>query len=255
MRSDDLPSYSHSGDTVPVSSLPPMIAVVGCDGSGKSTLTELLGLWLAEFRPTTVCHLGKQSGNIGRALARIPLLGPKLEHSIYKKAKKAQTEKGPSLLTAVGIYAFTIRRVRRFHRMMRLRKAGNTIIADRFPQVEVPGPMDGPGLGHAQPNGVIGWLARRERRKLEGLAACLPDLVIRLNVSLKVAQARKPDHRPSSLARKIEDLSRLTFQGAPILELNADAPLETVVAEAKAAIVKLLEARYGPMIPMAPGSR
>jgi len=231
------------------SPLPPMIAVVGCDGSGKSTVTEMLGGWLARFQPTAVCHLGKQSGNMGRTLARLPLLGARLERSVYKKAKTAETREGPGVATAVGIYAFTIRRERRFRRMMKLRRAGNLIITDRFPQVEVPGPMDGPGLGNARTTGLVGWLARRERRKFDAMVAHLPDLVIRLNVSLQVAQARKPDHRPASLARKIDALSCLTFQGAPIVELNADEPLETVEAKAKAAIAQMLLSRDGLMIP------
>ncbi len=237
------------------SSLPPMIAVVGCDGSGKSTMTQMLHDWLAQFQPTAVCHLGKQSGNIGRALAQLPLFGARLERSIYKKAKAAQTEQGPGLAAAIGIYAFTVRRERRFRRMMKLRRAGHLIITDRFPQTEVPGPMDGPGLGNARSTGLVDWLARRELRKLNTMVAYLPDLVIRLNVSLDVAQTRKPDHRPSSLARKIGDLSRLTFQGAPIVELDADAPLQEVQNGAKAAIAELLKTRYGVTVPMHPPAR
>ncbi len=237
------------------SALPPLIAVVGCDGSGKSTITEVLQAWLTEFQPTVVCHLGKQSGNIGRTLARLPLLGRGLERSLLKKAKTAQTEKGPGLATALVIYAFTLRRGRRFRRMLKLRQSGKTIITDRFPQVEVPGPMDGVGLGNARPTGLVGWLARSERRKFDAMVAHHPDLIIRLNVSLDVAQARKPDHRGAALARKIGDLSRLTFQGAPIVELNADEPLETVEAKAKAAIAEFLEARYGVIVPAARTSR
>mgnify|MGYP001760666552 CR=1 FL=1 len=69
--------------------LPPLIAVVGCDGSGKSTVTEALCAWMNARRPTRICHLGKQSGNIGRAIARLPLLGGKLDKSIHAKAQKA----------------------------------------------------------------------------------------------------------------------------------------------------------------------
>lgn len=231
-------------------SLPsPIIAVVGCDGSGKSTLTSILAAWLSESRPTVICHLGKQSGNIGRALGRLPLLGSKLEGSIEKKTKAARTEAGPSLAVAIGIYAFTVRRTRRFRRMMKLFRAGNTIITDRFPQIEVPGRMDGPGLDHARSDGIIGWLSRRERQHFAEMVAHLPDLVIRLNVSLDVAKARKPDHRPSALAYKIDALSRVSFQGAPIVEVNADEPLEAVEAKAKAAIAQLFQSRYGLIIP------
>ena len=229
-----------------------MIAVVGCDGSGKSTVTELLGAWLAGFRPTAVCHLGKQSGNIGRALARLPLLGPGLERSIRKKAKTTTTERGPGPATAIVVYAFTMRRVRRFRRMMALRRAGNIIITDRFPQTEVPGPMDGPGFGNARADGLVGWLSRRERRRFDAMVAHPPDLVIRLNVSLDVARARKPDHRPAALARKIDDLARLRFAGAPVVEIDADQPLETVLSNAKSAIAALLHRRLGLVVPVSP---
>lgn len=231
--------------------LPPLIAVVGSDGSGKSTLTHELQSWLAEFHPTVVCHLGKQSGNMGRSLARLPLLGRKLEKTIEKKTGKAKTDQGPDLVTAIGIYGFVLRRVGRFQQMLRLRKAGNLIIADRYPQLERPGPMDGLGLDNAQTTGIIGMLARSERRKFTAMVAHLPDLVIRLNVSLDVALTRKPDHVAESLARKIADLSHLTLQGAPIVDIDADAPLATVLANAKAAIAQMLDAKYGIKVPTA----
>ena len=229
----------------------PLIAIVGCDGSGKSTMTEVVQVWLTEFQPTVICHLGKQSGNMGRSLARLPLLGSRLERSIRTKAQSAQTTAGPDLATAIGIYAFAVRRARRFRRMIRLRHSGKAIVADRFPQIEVPGPMDGPGLGNARSTGAIGWLARRERRKFASMVAYKPDLVIRLTVSLDVACARKPDHPRASLARKISDLSRLTFPGVKVVEIDADAPLPSVHGEAKIAIARLLQAKYGIVVPLA----
>lgn len=234
---------------MPPSPLPPIIAVVGCDGSGKSTITEALQNWLAKARPTVVCHLGKQSGNIGRAIARLPFFGNRLEKSLHEKAQTAQSDQGPGLAATLGIYVFTIRRVRRFRRMMRLRQAGNTIIADRFPQLDLPGTMDGLGLSNARSTGLVGWFARRERHHFEAMVANRPDLVIRLNVSLDVAHARKPDHRRAALARKIEQLSHLTFEGAPIVEIDAEQPLATVKATAEAALAAFLETRQDGHIP------
>jgi thymidylate kinase len=225
-------------------SLPPLIAVVGCDGSGKSTVTEALRLWMNARQPTRICHLGKQSGNIGRRIARLPLLGGKLDKSIHAKAQKAQTDKGPGVLAAMVIYMFSMRRVRRFGRMMKLWEGGHAIIADRFPQLGVPGPMDGLGLagagGGGGGGGLVGWLARSERRRYAAMVVNAPDLVLRLNVSLEVALARKTDHRASSLARKVADVPRLTFEGAPIVEIDADLPLEQVLAQARAAIERRL---------------
>lgn len=220
---------------------PPLIAVVGCDGSGKSTLTEELRDWLGKDRPAVICHLGKQSGNIGRVIARLPMLGGRIDKSIHATARKAQGEKGPGLLAALVIYAFALRRFRRFRRMTRLREEGHTIIADRFPQLAVPGPMDGPGLAAARKGGLVGLLAASERRMFERMVAQAPDLVLRLNVSLEVAAARKPDHRFTSLARKVADVPRLQFGSAPIVELDAEEPLEQVIARAHAAIGAMLK--------------
>lgn len=232
-----------------MTSEPPLIAVVGCDGSGKSTLTQALQASVEQRRPTVICHLGKQSGNVGRALARMPLLGTRIDKSIHTRSQAAQGSKNPGLLAALVIYAFALRRARRFRRMIRLRRAGNAIIADRFPQLEVPGSMDGLGLSAAPAAGLVGLLATAERRLFETMAAQAPDLVLRLNVSLDVAAARKPDHRLASLARKVADVPRLRFGGAPIVDLDANLPLEQVLARAQAAIETLLEGRDGDTIP------
>lgn len=223
--------------------LPPLIAVVGCDGSGKSTVTAELLSWLGKQQPTAVCHLGKQSGNVGRAIARWPLFGGRLDKSIKKRSRKAEGKKGPGLLAALVIYAFLLRRKRRFVRMMGLRAKGYTIIADRFPQLELTRAIDGPGLSGATAGGLVGYLAAAERRAFVNMVAQAPDLVLRLNVSLDVAVARKPDHDYSALARKVAVVPRLRFGNAPIVELNADAPLDQVLSQARAAVSDLIANR------------
>lgn len=220
--------------------LAPLIAIVGSDGSGKSTVGEALLVWLKAQRPTELHHLGKQTGNIGRAIARWPIVGQRLDKTIAKTSGTARDPKGPSILTASIIYVFSMRRVRRFKQMLKDRRRGITILADRFPQTAVPGPMDGLGLGKVGTSGIVGFLARRERRHYEWMEAYRPTLVIRLNVDLATALARKPDHRPSSLKTKIEDVPRLTFDGAPIVDLDSTRPLDEVIADAKAAIRRAL---------------
>jgi thymidylate kinase len=219
----------------------PLIAIVGSDGSGKSTVGELLLAWLQESRPTELCHLGKQTGNIGRAIAKWPILGSKLDKAIAAKAGKAQDSKGPSTLTALIIYLFSMRRVRRFRRMLAIRRKGVTVLADRFPQIEVPGPMDGLGLAKAAEGGALARaLARRERRHYEWMTGYRPTLVLRLTVDLATAFARKPDHRYASLQTKIDHVARLSFGGAPIVDIDATLPLDEVIRQAKQAITDAL---------------
>jgi len=63
--------------------------------------------------------------------------------------------------------------------------------------------------------------------------------VIRLKVDLATAIARKPDHRATSLETKINDLARLDFGGAPIVDIDATEPLDRVLDQARRAIAGL----------------
>ena len=220
--------------------LAPLIAIVGSDGSGKSTVGEALLPWMRELRPTELHHLGKQTGNIGRAIARWPLVGRRLDRSISRTADNARDAGGPGAIAALVIYGFSMRRVRRFRRMLAARRRGIAILADRFPQTAVPGPMDGLGLAEPGTGRLQRRLARRERAQYDWMERFPPDLVLRLNVDLATALARKPDHRPSSLERKVRDVPCLTFNNARIVDLDATLPLDTVIARAKAAILEVL---------------
>lgn len=221
----------------------PLIAIVGTDGSGKSTVATALLTWMQEQRPTELHHLGKQTGHIGRAISRWPLVGRRLDTTIVRKAGIAADSEPPGTLAALIIFAFSMRRVRRFKRMLAARARGVAILTDRFPQTAVPGPMDGLGLARARDAWLPRWLAGRERAHYAWMERFTPDLVLRLNVDLATALARKPDHRPASLATKITDVPRLAFNGAPIVDLDATRPLDEVIAGGKAAIAAVLRRR------------
>lgn len=227
--------------------LAPLIAIIGCDGSGKSTVSEAVLDWVRRFGPAEAAHLGKQSGNIGRALARLPLIGNALDRLIAKKTDSTRAQrdkKTPGLFTALVIYAFSLRRLRRFKRMLAMRHRGLIIVTDRFPQLDLPGAYDGTGLSVAAPgNALVRWLARRERVLYEWMTSYRPDLVLRLNVDLDTACARKPDHRRELLAEKVAATPLLTFNGAPIVEIDSTRPLPEVLAAAQEAVSRALIAR------------
>ncbi len=228
--------------------LPPLIAVVGCDGSGKSTVSEDLLLWIKGYGPAAAAHLGKQQGNTGRSLANLPLVGSRLGRYIERKAstvrKSRTSNKAPDIFPALVMYAFTLRRVRRFKRMLALRQQGLIVIADRYPQLDFPSAFDGPDMSvNAKGSQFVHSLAQREQAAFEWMTSYRPDLVIRLNVDLDTAHSRKPDHRREALQRKIEITPRLTFGGATVAEIDANQPLSAVLAAARAAVAHTLEER------------
>jgi thymidylate kinase len=213
------------------SQMAPLIAIVGCDGSGKSTLAGDMSALLNERRPTQVCYLGLGSGEIGNRIKRWPLIGPALEHHLARKAAQTRTRDAriPGLLTAMVVFGFSILRLRRFRHVLALRRHGITVITDRYPQIEVPGFYDGPGLSAARAGSrPVAWLAERERRMYIWMASFRPDIIIRLNVDAATAFARKPDHKFELLRAKVEVTPLLRFNGARIIELDARERYEDV---------------------------
>ncbi|WP_409282254.1 nucleoside triphosphate hydrolase [Pseudomonas putida] len=233
--------------------LAPVIAFVGCDGAGKTTVSDAILAWMRESQPTESCHLGIQSKALGEKLASLPMVGGKLKRLIAKHspppepAADAPTRqpKAPSTLAAMAIFALSVRRWRRYQKMMALRKNGIAIIADRFPQIAVAKmKIDGPGLSHLPQRNAIGrLLARCERLLYCYMVSYRPDVVIRLNVDLETAYRRKPDHRYASLASKIALVPALEYQGSPIVDLDSTQPLDQVIARAKQEITTHLARR------------
>jgi thymidylate kinase len=231
----------------------PMIAIIGCDGSGKSTVSEQVLLYAGKYGPAALAHLGKQAGNVGRALSNLPLIGGLFGKLISRKVasvnKSRAKNKTPGILPALVMYAFAIRRVRRFRRMLALREQGLIIITDRFPQLDFPKAFDGPELNAGvKGNFFVRWLARREHAAFEWMTSYKPDMVIRLNVDIDTAMERKPDHIREALMKKIAITPQLTFQGAPIVDIDTTQPLQDVVAEANAAVARIMTERgYQPI--------
>src|SRR3546814_916204 len=226
-------SSAANGTTSDRAVLSPLIAIIGCDGAGKSTVGAHVLAFVRDYCPATTAHLGKQSGNLGRALAHLPLIGTWIGRAIRRKSEHVRNHrsknKTPGVLPALVIGAFTLRRVLRFRRMLALRRQGLIVVADRYPQLEVQGAYDCPGLSaSAEGSRLARWLAARVHAAFVWMTSYRPDLVIRLNVDLNTACARKPDHDRESLARKIASTPLLLFNGAHIVDLDANQPLAEI---------------------------
>jgi energy-coupling factor transporter ATP-binding protein EcfA2 len=234
-------------DTVPVRRsvsrnvvLAPCIALVGCDGSGKSTLARDLTALLDPEAPTRSIYLGLGTGDLGRGIGRIPLVGTLLERFLTVTASKAHAgadKRLPGLATALVMYAFSLARRRRFRQVLALRRRGIRVISDRYPQAELPGRFDGPGLTWTRRgSAVVERLADRERHLYEAMAAYRPTLVIRLNIDVDTALARKADHRRDLLETKLAMVPTLKFGGARIVDVDATRPYPDVLAAVHALV-------------------
>jgi thymidylate kinase len=239
------PGVKSQSPLPPIQYLPRVIAVTGCDGAGKSTVSEDLVAHLAETRSVQWLYLGQSSGNIAEWIRGLPLIGPPLGRYLVGKANRAHSKKTttPDTATTVVIYILSQWRAHKFRKMLRLTRKGTIVVTDRYPQAEVAGfYFDGAGLGAVNVESWLGRkLAAREQRLYQWMASHLPALVIRMNIDADTAHARKPDHKLSMLQDKVKVIPGLHFNDANILDLDGRDPYAQVLAAAVEAVNTALE--------------
>jgi len=218
----------------------PLVAIIGPDGAGKTTTAH----YLCSVLPNSqYAYLGLGSGALGQKIRQFPWVGPILERCLSAKAARARTpgERIPGPFTAGVIYLFGRLRKRRFLQMLKVRESGRLVICDRYPQAQITGLNDGPGLAAASAGGwLTAWLARCERDLYSEMALIPPTLVIRLNVDARTAWSRKPDHDLALIERKVAATAALTFPGARVVEVDARLPQAEVQAICRHIIERLV---------------
>lgn len=222
--------------------LAPLIAVVGSDGSGKSTLSADLLAHIQQTRPAESGYLGLGSGEQGRRIGRWPIIGPALHRFLDGIADRLREPAEPIPGYLAARYALNKSRKRRakFDALLAQRRAGKVIVTDRYPQIEVPGLHDGPILAGIATSPRLAAIQAEERALYTEMAAYRPTLVIRLHVDVGTVMARKPDHDRALISRKVETVALLTFNGAPIVDIDATIPYAEELALAKAAVDRAL---------------
>lgn len=229
--------------------IPGLIAVVGCDGTGKSTLSLDLVAILNQYRVTERRYLGLVSGEDGNKIKRLPLIGVWLERYLATRASRTQnmSPRSPALWVACIMYLFSLRRRAKFRRVLHLSQRGVLVISDRYPQAEISGfHYDGPGIGVERvTDGFMRRLAKRENRLYQQMALYRPELIIRLAVDIDTAFLRKPDHDYGELRDKISVMERINYNDATIIELDATAPYCEVLDKALDAVFSVADIAPG----------
>ncbi|MFN3960405.1 MAG: hypothetical protein ACK4NP_10875 [Parvularculaceae bacterium] len=217
--------------------LAPLIAIVGADGAGKSTLSADLIDHIRRTRPAEAGYLGEGSSVTGRKIGRLPIIGATLKKRLESVADQLRDPAAPIPGLIAARYALhrSQKRRRRFEGLLEKRRRGVVIVTDRYPQAETPGLHDGPILAGIATTPALVRIKARERAIYEEMAAYAPTLIIRLHIDIDTALARKPDHDRTLVAMKIASLPALTFNNAPIIELDASMDYDLVRARAIAA--------------------
>jgi thymidylate kinase len=182
-----------------------VIAIVGADATGKSTLVTETGRWLGEVFTTKVIHTGKPPSswltapaNVALALAR-KLMASRGSSRLNRQAASDDANpalhnfKGlPSLLYALRLVVLAWDRQRLILKNRRRAAQGEIIVCDRYPS-RIIGAMDSPRLVEAPLKtgpvaSIYNRLARLEKQLYQQIPP--PDIVLKLRVSLETAKKR-----------------------------------------------------------------
>jgi thymidylate kinase len=181
-----------------------VIAIVGADASGKSTIVSETGGWLSKSLLVRIIHAGKPSTSLATAPINILLhlsrsFWPKRQQMVKANLSSSDHENSStstrgtaSLLYAFRAVALAWDRKNLLLKSWRAAAKGEIIICDRYPSNNL-GAMDSPRLkenlldvGWQSP--IINLTARLEQRIYRQIPP--PDLVIRLQVSVETAKER-----------------------------------------------------------------
>lgn len=227
-----------------------LIALVGIDGSGKSTQTADLTKWLQWKISTPLFYLGSKQPSWMSELSYLVFRIFRRSHSILSNRIGGDNFLANLLVRfrsffLASHFLFIGRdRYRRYRLAKKLSDKGSIVIFDRFPFFS---PLDGPEIRTRLKND-IGFVTRKlaniEKimyRKFDYL-----DLLIILNVKPEDSVLRKPDHPLETIQAKFNAINRLKDE----LETNkrnfvwttieSDQPLDKVLLDIKREVWKTL---------------
>jgi len=242
----------HSGGAV--------IAFVGADATGKSTLVAETERWLGKVFAVRKVHVGKPPTSMLTVLFNVTLplvrrMMPQLRRSQIqtqsneKKSSQGSVKAQSSLLYGLRALSLAWDRYRLLRKVERARAHGVLVICDRYP-TEQTGAMDSPRLKEkAGKRGLkislFNWLSRQEQKLYSRMPS--PDIVIKLKVSLAMAKKRNQERIKGD--KDTDEFIELRHRSARewhkngtkhLFEINTDEPLPETIRNTKKAIWEAL---------------
>lgn len=229
-----------------------IVAIMGVDGSGKSTSVRTIRSWLAPKIDVMPIYFGTGDGKPTWALRPLKIVMPLVARMFGRgrghgasggshAGRKTSGDAPGRLYSALLIvWAAAVALDKRIKLAMAHRGAnrGLVVLTDRYPQNQIVGFNDGPLLNRLAI--VPGWLRRFEDDVYALAGRLRPSLVIKLVVSPDTAAQREPEINPAVMRERIAALQRLEFTGVRIVHVNAEQPLPEMIRTIKQEIWRLL---------------
>jgi thymidylate kinase len=211
-----------------------IVAFVGAEATGKSTLVAETSHWLGKVFNLYSVHLGKPKST---ALTFLPNLALPLLRSVASPDRMSSVvktgeskERQPSLLYAIRAVLLAWDRYQLALKVRRDVVNGKLVICDRYPSPIV-GAMDSARLNVPETGGLknklLRYLANQENRLYEQIPP--PDIVVRLSVPVDVAMERNQNREKHEdedyVFRRHTTVDVPSFPKAKTIELNSNRSL------------------------------
>jgi len=227
-----------------------VLALVGADGAGKSTVVRELTHWLGwrlnvqtfymgTTRPSRLTKfLGSISSFVGLPYAVCRRAFGDKHFVTRRTAELAQTAQ------YIRLVGQGRDRYRRYCAGRQKAARGSIVIFDRYPlhNVHLFGrTMDGPRIAALHGDELRG-LTRRLVVAEEGWYRKIvpPEHIFLLRVRPEVSLARKPEHAPERIVAKSHALNELAESNTQVTVIDAEKPLEAVLLEIKQRVWNLI---------------
>lgn len=205
-----------------------IIAVIGADGSGKSTIIQKLQSTFQQKIDVYRIYFGRS----GKKSILIKSL-IRLQRFFSKRNNPALKNVATFFRCLEAMLLASAKETNR-RRMLKARNRGMLVICDRYPQSQIYGYNDGPLLQELtrSGNGMFRSFAAAEMNFYRRFEKTSPDIVFKLLASVDVIESRKPGQTPRPiLERKLEGIQQLEFgNGCRVINVNAALPLPNVLS-------------------------
>jgi thymidylate kinase len=218
-----------------------LIAIVGGDGAGKSSVVDGLSFWLGQHLATRTVHFGKPPRSMTSVMFKCVIVAARKAFGAPQTGSLALSlgaDGSVRIRGTSGLFWHLLRardRWRAYRRARRHVSGGVLVVTDRFPlrQIKV---MDGSVADLVMETTVgrplLARLAHWEKAYYERIED--PDVLVVLRLDPDVAVARRRDEDESFVRTRCAEVLRADWEGTLAILIDAARPKEEVLAEVKA---------------------